>query len=103
MMSPKSDAGLSSGPALAGFGAFGQQAGNPSSALAETGTAAAFGTSGSAFGGMPSFAAPGVAILFGSTDSRTAGASAGVHQSSAATHAHISIQCSIITASAGVR
>ena len=76
MMSPKSDAGLSSGPALAGFGAFGQQAGDPSSAPVASGTAAAFNAGGTAFSGVSSFAAPG-ATMFGSMDSRSAGASAG--------------------------
>ena len=83
MMSPKSDAGLSSGPALAGFGAFGQQADNPSSSTpAAAGQAGGSNASGPAFGGMSSFAAPGVA-MFGSTDSRSAGAPAGTRLSAA--------------------
>ncbi len=77
MMSPKSDAGLSSGPALPGFGAFGQPASGPSStASGGVGTSAAFGASGAAFSATPTFGAAGGA-MFGSTDSRSGSAFAG--------------------------
>ena len=80
MMSPKSDAGLSSGPAIPGFGAFGQQASGPSSApgtAGTTGAAAGFGASVPAFGGITSFGSSGGPLTFGSTDSRSAPAFAG--------------------------
>lgn len=64
MMSPKSDAGLSSGPAIAGFGVFGQQASGPAS------TAGAV----TAFGGTAPFSSSRGAMTFGSTDSRNASA-----------------------------
>ena len=77
MMSPKSDAGLSSGPALPGFGAFGQPASGPSStASGGAGTTAAFCASGPAFSAAPAFGAAGGA-MFGSTDSRSGSAFAG--------------------------
>ena len=77
MMSPKSDAGLSSGPALPGFGAFGQPAGGPSSASGGAGTTVGFGASGPAFSGALPFGAAGGAMTFGSTDSRSGNAFGG--------------------------